>query len=149
MKDTIIQLYSDHGAHTAVYDYPYIPDNSRLVESTHPLFTYIVPKTLPSRNRKILFENQQNFMSPYDAYSSLITIAKGKTSRSKHTISYPIIAEVLPLDRDCTNTTMFLGPCWCYMDSNLGDYYLNKMELFRFETDVWNTSNRYNAKEIF
>ena len=109
---------------------PVFPDNSRNVENTHPIHWNLVKKDIPEKYLDSLRYNEQSFMSNHDLYSTLKTIAEGEPQNSKYSRSYPYIAEELPIDRDCTNSTMFLARCWCYMDPEEAQKELDSIWLF-------------------
>ena len=79
LKDTIVYFVSDHGQHFIVCRVPIIPDDSRLEENYLPLLIMLVPIDIPGHNMQLLKDNQQHFMNSFDVYSSLKSIATGRT----------------------------------------------------------------------
>lgn len=130
LDDTYLIFIADHGAHNVIIRTPMFPDNARNVENTHPYHLDLVKKDIPEKYLQNLRNNEQSFMSNHDLYSTLKTIAEGSPQTSKYALSYPYIAEQLPIDRDCTNSTMFLARCWCYMDPEQAQKELDSIWLF-------------------
>ena len=128
--DTYLVILADHGAHNAVLKAFWLPDNSRNVENTHPILLNLVKKDIPDKNLEFLRANEQSLLTGHDVYSTLKTIARGESSNSIHSESYPYISEQLPVDRDCTNTTMFMAKCWCYMDIEKGQKEFEEIPMF-------------------
>ena len=136
LDDTYLVILADHGSHNVILKAFWLPDNSRNVENTHPIFLNLVKKDIPKKNIEFLRSNEQSFMSHHDTYSTLKTIASGKPSNSIYSESYPYISETLPIDRDCTNTTMFLAKCWCYMDPDEAQKKFDEIPLFSFAVNL-------------
>ena len=68
LKDTIVLLVSDHGAHFIVARTSFLPDDSRLQENFLALLIILTPKDIPKENLKFLESNQQQFISPQEVY---------------------------------------------------------------------------------
>ena len=115
LKNTIIYFIADHGAHFIVGHVPVLPDNSRLEENYLPMFLMLVPNDIPRENLKFLQRNQQHFMTGFDVYSSIKSIAVGKNANSTYTKSYSIIYEELPSNRDWDKNSIDykFENCWC------------------------------------
>lgn len=109
MENTILFMVSDHGAHNGVHDSFLYPDNALNPENSLPLLMTLVSKTLKQEYRDILASNEQSFTTHYDFYSALRTIAEGKIANTQYAESYSFIAEEMPENRDCNNSTMFLA----------------------------------------
>jgi len=99
-KDTIITILSDHGMHLLSLHLPMLPDNSRRLEVYLPVLFHIVPNDIPPYNLEILKSNEQSFISSYDIYTSLNSIANNKIKRSINAKSYSYFSEFIPDNHD-------------------------------------------------
>jgi len=132
LDDTMIIVLSDHGAHSVTLRMPIFPDNSRYIENYLPLLIHLTPKDIPKESLGFLKSNQQSFISSHDVYSTLRTIAENKRIVSNSAESYPYIIEQIPLNHDCSNTTVYIGECWCHKDLSKLQAQIGEKSMFSF-----------------
>lgn len=147
MDNTYFIMIADHGSHNVMIRTPVFPDNSRNIENTHPIHWVMVKKDIPLKNLEALRYNEQSFMCNHDFYSTLKTIAEGTPQRSRYALSYPYISEQLPMNRDCSNTTMFLAWCWCLNDANKAYDQLHSINIWDPVVHLLPPSSENYAKE--
>ena len=100
LNDTIVTFLSDHGVHPFSAHFTMIPDNSRAIEVYLPILFHIVPKTIQPAYLNSLRSNEQSFISSYDVYATLKTIAENKPGSASEAESYPYILQQVPKDHD-------------------------------------------------
>jgi arylsulfatase A-like enzyme len=127
LDDTVLLFMSDHGAHPVTFKIPLVPDNSRSIENYLPMQFVVVPKTLQKEYHGFLKGNQQALISSHDVYATLSYIATNKQERH-----YAYIAEKVPESRDCTDTSVFIGECWCMNDLDKLQEQLGTTPMFSF-----------------
>jgi hypothetical protein len=129
LEDTMITLVSDHGAHALTLRFPGFPDNSRYLENYYPLLFHVVKSNIPEASLHYLQESEQSFISTYDIYSNLKTIADNKLGTTTNDTmsggvnrgrakaqSYAYAFEAIPNERDCSNKHEYIASCWCDHD---------------------------------
>lgn len=132
MKDTVVMFLSDHGSHPFSFHFGFIPDNSRRVEMYMAMLFNIVPNDLQPEYIQNLKDNEQSFISSFDVYASLKTIAENKQGKSRDAVSYPYMFTKMPSDHDCTNKSEFIANCWCMNDKNKVMKQYNSQSPFYF-----------------
>lgn len=100
LEDTLITIVSDHGAHALTLRFPAFPDNSRYVENYYPVLFHIVKNDIPDENLKFMRSNEQSFISSFDFYATMKSIAENKRSTSAYVASYPYHMEQIPEAND-------------------------------------------------
>lgn len=118
LEDTFVSIVSDHGAHALTVRFPAFPDNSRYIENYYPILIHLSKDDIPLQSKHFLEANEQSFISSFDFYASIKTIAENKHSSSSEALSYSYINEQIPHSHDCTNTTEYIADCWCSQDAN-------------------------------
>ena len=116
LEDTLITIVSDHGAHALTLRFPAFPDNSRYVENYYPVLFHIVKNDIPDENLKFMRSNEQSFISSFDFYATMKSIAENKRSTSAYVASYPYHMEQIPEANDCSDSKVFIADCWCSND---------------------------------
>lgn len=116
LEDTFVTILSDHGAHALTLRFPAFPDNSRYIENYYPVLFHLTKKDIPASAAHFLEANEQSFIGSHDIYSTLKTIAENKRSVSRAAESYPYAFEAVPASHDCSNSTVYIGECWCSQD---------------------------------
>ena len=109
MEDTIVTLVSDHGAHALTLRFPAIPDNSRQIDNYYPILFHVTKDDLPEQTSHFLEANEQSFISSYDFYANIKTIAENKRSTSSQATSYPYGSEMIPDSHDCSNDGEYIA----------------------------------------
>lgn len=102
LKDSILLIVSDHGAHRYTTRYTTIPDDSRPIEHAFPLLITFVPTTIGAKTLDFIESNQQKFINHHDTYTTLKSIAVGKISSAPRMIAYSYLQQNLPSGRDVT-----------------------------------------------
>jgi arylsulfatase A-like enzyme len=107
LEDTFVTLLSDHGAHALTLRFPAFPDNSRYIENYYPMLFHVTKNDLPSHVSHHLEANEQSFIGSHDFYSTMKSIAENKRSTSKNAESYPYFMEGMPLNHDCSDSSVY------------------------------------------
>lgn len=107
MEDTIVTIISDHGTHPFSAHFVFLPDNSRGVENYMPVLFNILPKSIGEETKAIVRQNEQSFISSYDIYATLKTVATNAPSTARDAVSYSYFHEVIPSSHDCSNSVEF------------------------------------------
>lgn len=130
LEDTMITIFSDHGAHDLTMRIFLIPDNSRPVENYLPMLFHVVKNDIPDNAKHFLAANEQSFIGSHDVYASIKTIATNTVSRSPNAESYAYIFEAVPEGRDCSDTRVYTKSCWCSKDIDTLNDRMNSKGLF-------------------
>lgn len=106
-SETLIFLLSDHGTHPFSAHFLFLPDNSISIENFLPVLFTIVPQSVNITTKSIIRSNSQSFISSYDIYATLKTIATNTNSTARDVPSYSYFHNAIPSTHDCTNRTSF------------------------------------------
>jgi len=106
LEDTFITILSDHGAHGIVLRTPFLPDNSRHLENYYPVLFHVTKKDISKEAQQFLSENQQAFVSSFDIYQTLRSIALN-TKVSNFPDQYCYFCTKIPGNHDCHNGSMY------------------------------------------
>lgn len=100
MSDTIVTIISDHGTHPFSAHFVFLPDDSRGLENYLPVLFTILPKSISESTKSIVRQNEQSFISSFDFYSTLKSIATNTPATARDAVSYSYLHKVIPMNHD-------------------------------------------------
>ena len=120
MKDTIIQLYSDHGDHLhSLLEY----SPSGMMKKTHPPLIMIMHEGVADQYHKNLVSNEQKLIYHYEIFETLRQYTKIEKptdpEMNKFVKAYSVMEEIIPSGRSCKDFPMADDEsCVCRKDWN-------------------------------
>ena len=107
MRDTMIQIYSDHGDHVhTLFQY----SNSGMSEKLHPPFFIIMPGDIAEVYHDNLVANEQKLISHYEIFETNRRYTKvpkpNNPKLNPFVKAYSVMEEVLPSGRTCADFPM-------------------------------------------
>ena len=111
LNDTVIFFVSDHGNNMFGF-YQIFSFEDFVTEKTLPFWIILFPKSVNAKEKSIIKENQQKFITAYDIHDTMIYLLnsnEGFYTRKGQTIFKPINAK----ERDCNFYDKEIPPEWC------------------------------------
>ena len=114
LDDTAIFIVSDHGNNMIGF-YNIFQVEDFVMEKTLGTWLIILPKnSVNKKEDKILKNNQQNIVTPYDIHDTMLDIFKfEKNTKYKSRYGQTVFEEINNLQRNCETYKLDLQPLWC------------------------------------